>query len=596
MSNEPSAPEETGEENASAENDATEQPAEQAETQEETTTPDAAEAASEGEEATTPSGADYASDRKFRDFPIAPELVRGIEEHGYLVATPVQAATIEPALAEIDLVVRSKTGTGKTTAFGVPIIARSERSDNGPHGIVLTPTRELALQVSEELGSISRHTGVRVFPIYGGVAIGPQTKALEEGVDVVVGTPGRILDHMRQGNLSLANIRIACLDEADEMLSMGFLEEVTGILGKLPDGHQTLLFSATVNPAVKALINRYLNEPENLMLSTDADRVENIDHVVYEMSGDTHRVRNLAAILDKENPESALIFCNTRSDTSTVAAYLNKQGFDCTALSGDMAQNKREQAMRKVKQGESQFLVATDVASRGIDISDLSHVFHYSLPADPAVYLHRSGRTGRIGKQGQSIALASGGGLGTKRVLETQFGITFETRELPTPEEAAELRATREIRFLKAAMATMPFEGYLPSVRAIKERPEGDILLAVALRAFFIWDRQRRAGASADTGERRDDAEGREGRGRRGRDDSRGRGGNRGRGRGRGRDRDRGERGGGRGGQGGRRDASERSDSEPRSEGGDEGGKRSDGRRRRRRRGNRNRNSERKSD
>ena len=482
-------------------------------------------------------GSDYQSGRTFHDFPLSAEILKGLDELGYEHATAVQAATIEPGLAGKDLLVRAKTGTGKTAAFGLPIIARTESGSRRVNAVVLTPTRELALQVAEEFAAIAKYKDLRICTLYGGVAIGPQADALEAGVEIVVGTPGRILDHLRRGTLDLSSANIACLDEADEMLSMGFLEDVTKILGQLPKDPkpQILLFSATVAEKVKGLVRKFLEDPVDLILSTDTDKVEGIRHVLYETDINVHKIRSLLAVLDKEQPTAALIFANTREDTSTVANFLSRQGLDAEYISGELSQASRERAMKKLKKGKIQFLVATDVAARGIDISDLSHVLHYSLPEDPAVYLHRSGRTGRIGKTGVSIAIAGGSDLSTRLVLERQYGIQFEVLAVPDQEEAGKLRLEAQVGVLRNAMGTCAFEGYLGLVRALKEHPEGDMLTAVALRSFFATERRRQAEAAGEEyvapqkakDEQRRDGDGRDrdrDRGR-GRDDGRRRGG-----------------------------------------------------------------------
>jgi ATP-dependent RNA helicase DeaD len=443
---------------------------------------------------------DYQSGRTFADFPLGAEVLKGLEELGYEAATAVQAATIEPGLAGKDLLVRAKTGTGKTAAFGLPIIARTEAGSRKVNAVVLTPTRELALQVAEEIAAIAKYKDLRICTLYGGVAIGPQADALEDGVEIVVGTPGRILDHLRRGTLDLSHAGIACLDEADEMLSMGFLEDVTKILRQFPSDPkpQVLLFSATVAEKVKGLVRKFLKDPVSLILSTDADKVEGIRHVLYETDINVHKIRSLLAVLDREQPTAALIFANTREDTSTVANFLSRQGLDAEYISGELSQAAREKAMKKLKKGKIQFLVATDVAARGIDISDLSHVFHYSLPDDPAVYLHRSGRTGRIGKTGVSIAIAGGMDLSTRLVLERQYEIQFEILPVPDQEEAAKLRLEAQVGVLRNAMGTCAFEGYLGLVRALKGHPQGDLLMAVALRSFFATERRRQAEAAGE--------------------------------------------------------------------------------------------------
>jgi ATP-dependent RNA helicase DeaD len=447
-------------------------------------------------DAHVPTGTDYVSDRRFADFPVSPDVLKGIADLGYVTATPVQAITIEPALAGRDLLVRAKTGTGKTAAFCLPMIERAEAGSRKTHALVLAPTRELAQQIGEEFTTMAKYKDVNISVLVGGLAMGPQEEQLDRGCEIVVGTPGRILDHMRRGNLSLAQCRMVCLDEADEMLSMGFYEDVTKILDETPEDRQILLFSATISDETKRLADAYLRDPESIRLSTDADNVQSIDHVLYETTPDLHKIRALLFLLDIEDPSSAIIFCNTREDTATVASFLDRQGLDVQLLSGELSQARRSQVMKKVKGGEVRFLVSTDVAARGIDISDLSHVINYSLPQDPSVYLHRTGRTGRIGKSGTAISLVGGSDLQTRKVLETRHGLRFTLKTLPDADGAVRYRVERQAKQIRDAMGSLVFESYLPTVRALKERPDGEALLAAALRAFFQWDRQRRAAMS----------------------------------------------------------------------------------------------------
>ncbi|MCB9745561.1 MAG: DEAD/DEAH box helicase, partial [Alphaproteobacteria bacterium] len=435
---------------------------------------------------------DYRSGRLFEDFPISAELIRGLHEMGYVEATKVQSESIEPALAGKDMVVRAKTGTGKTSAFGIPILERVEAGSREVQAIVLSPTRELANQIAREFAAVAKYKDITILPVYGGTAMGPQEKALQDGVEVVVGTPGRVLDHIRRGNLKLGTARIACLDEADEMLSMGFYKEVTSILRQCGEA-QVLLFSATVEEDVKRIVRKFLNDPVDIMLSTDTDKVEGITHVLYEVDPSYHRARALLGILDSMDDVGAtIIFCNTREDTATVAAFLNRQGLDCQLISGELPQKKRERVMARMKSGKIQFMVATDVAARGIDINDITHVVNYSLPQDPAVYMHRIGRTGRIGNKGIAISLVGGADLATRLVLERQFEVQFVPKELPSEEEAAALRVERQVKEIKSAMGSTAFEGYIPLARALKDRPDGDFLLATALRTFFDNLREER--------------------------------------------------------------------------------------------------------
>jgi ATP-dependent RNA helicase DeaD len=249
----------------------------------------------------------------------------------------------------------------------------------------------------------------------------------------VVGTPGRVYDHLRRKTLSLRKAQFAVLDEADEMLSMGFYEEVTKILDLMPEERQTLLFSATVPPDIKEIARKYLRDPETILLSGDVYTVEGIENVIYYTVDAYPKPRNLLYLVEREEPDNAIIFANTRDDTALVTAVLNRNGYDADLLNGDLPQKERERVMAKVKAGEVRFMVATDIAARGIDISDLTHVINYSLPEDPAIYLHRVGRTGRIGKTGTAISLVGGRELMTLTALEKRYGISFSVRKLPTP-------------------------------------------------------------------------------------------------------------------------------------------------------------------
>ena len=347
---------------------------------------------------------------RFADMPVSEQAAEGLTALGYEFATPVQSAVFKVAMEGKDLMVQSKTGTGKTTAFGLPLIERInvEKQSVDPQALVLCPTRELAMQVAEEVAELGDPKGVRVLPIYGGAPMGPQLKSLKAGCDVVVGTPGRVLDHIRRRTLRLVHAHIAVLDEADEMLSMGFWEDVTAILDQLPAQRQTLLFSATLPDEIRKTALACMRDPEMVDISRDELSVENIKNISYETDDRLPKPRNLLYVLEVEKPESAIIFCNTRDDASIIAAFLKRQGLHALALSGELAQRDRERVMGRMKKRDLKFLVATDIAARGIDISDLSHVVNYSLPQFTEVYLHRVGRTGRIGKKGTAISLVSG--------------------------------------------------------------------------------------------------------------------------------------------------------------------------------------------
>jgi ATP-dependent RNA helicase DeaD len=388
-----------------------------------------------------------------------------------------------------DVIVRSKTGTGKTAAFAIPILERIPDRRRKPSALVMCPTRELAIQVAQEFEALGKHRDLSVVTIYGGASMGEQLDKLKAGAEIVVGTPGRIYDHLRRRTLVLDDCLVSCLDEADEMLNMGFFEEVTRILDHLPQDCQQLLFSATVPADIEQIIREYLTDPETILLSGDEYRVDNIHNVMYPTVDAYPKPRNLLYMIETEEPESAIVFCNTRSDTGLVTAVLNRNGYDAELLNGELPQKERERVMAKVKRGEVRFMVATDIAARGIDISDLSHVVNYSLPEDPAVFLHRVGRTGRIGKKGTSLSLVSGAEIMTLSALQKKFSIVFEERKLPTPEEARTRWTERHVAELKEAMSASIFEAYIPLAQQLKGRPDGEYLTAFALKYFFTHHR-----------------------------------------------------------------------------------------------------------
>jgi ATP-dependent RNA helicase DeaD len=449
----------------------------------------------ETEQVTAPAEApsDYVATTTFDELGLSEPVRRAIAEMGYESPTPVQVATFKPVFEGKDVIVRSKTGTGKTAAFGMPMLERIPDGRRKPSALIMAPTRELAIQVAEEMTAIAKHRDLSVVTVYGGASMGDQLDKLQKGAEIVVGTPGRIYDHIRRRSLNLDECMICCLDEADEMLNMGFFEEVTRILDHLPQTCQQLLFSATVPADIEQIIRQYLTEPETILLSGDEFRVDNIHNVMYPAVDAYPKPRNLLYMIETEEPETAIVFCNTRSDTSLVTAVLNRNGYDAELLNGELPQKERERVMAKVKRGEVRFMVATDIAARGIDISDLSHVINYSLPEDPAIFLHRVGRTGRIGKKGTSLSIVSGAEIHTLTALQKKYGIAFEERTLPTPEEARRRWSDRHVAELKEAMSASIFEAFIPLSQELKTRADGEYLIAFALKYFFTHHRMERA-------------------------------------------------------------------------------------------------------
>ncbi len=435
---------------------------------------------------------DYVSEGSFDDLGLSEPVRRAIAERGYEKPTPVQTAAYRPIRDGKDVIVRSKTGTGKTAAFAVPMLERIPDRRRRPSALVMCPTRELAIQVADEFAALAKNRDLSVVTVYGGASMGDQLAKLEAGAEIVVGTPGRIYDHIRRKSLVLDGTMVCCLDEADEMLNMGFFEEVTRILDHLPEDCQQLLFSATVPADIEQIIREYLTTPETILLSGDEYKVDNIHNVMYPTVDSYPKPRNLLYMLEAEEPEAAIVFCNTRNDTSLVTAVLNRNGYDAELLNGDLPQKERERVMAKVKRGELRFMVATDIAARGIDISDLSHVVNYSLPEDPQIFLHRVGRTGRIGKKGTSLSLVSGGDIHTLSALQKKYEIVFEEKALPPPEEARRTWTERHVSELKDAMSSSIFEAYIPLSQELRGRQDGDWLVAFALKYFFTHHRMER--------------------------------------------------------------------------------------------------------
>ncbi len=367
---------------------------------------------------------------------------------GYREPTDVQARTLPPAMAGRDLIVQSRTGTGKTAAFGIRIVDAVSLAEPVVQALVLTPARELTLQVAGELARIASVRGVRCLPIYGGRPIEKQIEELRNGAHAVVGTPGRILDHLRRGTLDFRAVSILVLDEADLMLDMGFEKEMRQIFEYLPPRRQTLLFSATIPRGIENLARQFLSEPLKILLSEDYVYVREVSHEYY-ITNRMQKERNLYKLLEYEDPHSSMIFCNTREETRLVANYLAHKGLPVAMLSSDLSQAKREKVMGRFRRGELRHLVATDVAARGIDIDDLSHVFIFSAPSSPDQYVHRAGRTGRVGKSGKAISLIAAQDLVNFNKLVRVNDLEPMEREFPSDQEVARRKSQNLFRQLR---------------------------------------------------------------------------------------------------------------------------------------------------
>ncbi len=417
----------------------------------------------------------------------------GIRDLGWSEPTPVQAKVLPPMAEGRDVIVQAHTGSGKTGAFGIPIVARLDTSIRACQALVMSPTRELANQVALEIEILGKHVGANCIPVYGGVGYTQQLEGFAAGAHVVVGTPGRILDHLGSGKLDFDQVGTLVLDEADELLSLGFWPDMREIQKHLPKKRQSCLFSATIPERVRSLSRVFLNDPLFVSLSDDQLSPQQIEHYFVVTTAQAKEA-NLARIIEDEDPESAIIFCNTKDDVRFVTSYLQRRGLDADQISGDLSQAAREDAMRRMKSGSLRFLVATDVAARGIDISDLSHVISYSAPQSPEVYIHRTGRTGRAGKAGVAISLVSGLDIGNFRYLQTVNQIEITERKLPTEVDIlARLRkrlavkVEHEIRSLPEQDRRAKIDRYIPMVEDLISTPDGKRDLA-ALCAFYLQE------------------------------------------------------------------------------------------------------------
>ncbi len=410
---------------------------------------------------------------------------------GWSSLTPVQARTIPYLTRGRDVMVQSRTGTGKTAAYVLPLFEKIDAKRPVCQALVLVPTRELARQVIAEAQAIAGDGEIRTAALYGGASYTVQLDDLRGGAQFVVGTPGRVLDHLLKGTLNLDGISFLVLDEADRMLSMGFYPDMKAVQGYLPRKKiTTALFSATYPPHVKRLAGEFLNKPQVLSLSSDHMHVTEVEHVYYKAPG-MKRDRALIRILEMENPTSAIIFCNTKANVHYVTVVLKRFGYDADELSSDLSQGARDRVLGRVRKGDLKFLVATDVAARGIDIPERSHVIQYEPPEDPEVYIHRSGRTGRAGASGQAIILVDVIEELKMKSIANQFHVPILERELPGDEEIQELMSDRAIALLEAKMRTRDLlqkerqERFAPLAKALGEDDEMRSLMAMLLDEFY---------------------------------------------------------------------------------------------------------------
>jgi len=427
----------------------------------------------------------------FSDLDLSAPLMAALDEVGYETPSPIQAQAIPHLLKGLDLLGHAPTGTGKTAAFALPLISRIDIANNQVQVMTLTPTRELAIQVAEAYQRYASHIkGFHVLPIYGGQAYSGQLRQLKRGVHVVVGTPGRVMDHMRRGTLKLGGLQALVLDEADEMLRMGFIEEVEWILEQTPEKRQMALFSATMPKEIERIARRYLDKPREISIKTKTATAETIRQRYWQVSG-LHKLDALTRILEVETFDAILMFVRTKSATTELAERLEARGYAAAAMNGDMQQSQREQMINRLKKGSLDILVATDVAARGLDVDRISHVINYDIPYDPEAYIHRIGRTGRAGRKGEAILFVAPRERRMLYSIERATRQKIEPLELPTTETVNNKRIADFKQKISDTLAT----GELAFMQGVVEqyRQEHDVPaveIAAALAKMSLGDRQ----------------------------------------------------------------------------------------------------------
>ncbi len=426
----------------------------------------------------------------FTSLNLREELMQAVNELGYAEPTPIQAGMIPLMLTGVDVIGQAQTGTGKTAAFAFPILHKFQYQKQ-PQALILAPTRELALQVADSITEYGKHLNVRVLAVYGGQAYGPQISSIKRGVDIVVGTPGRLNDLLERKILDLSHIKTVVLDEADEMLNMGFLEEVEKILATMPADRQTALFSATMPPRIRTLANRFMRDPQSVVIKRSTATTPAIEQRYY-LVHESEKTNALTRLFEIEPIHSALIFARTRAETASLANELVVRGIHAEAIHGDLDQNARERVLGRFRANQIKVLVATDVAARGLDIEDISHVFNYHLPDDAEVYIHRIGRTGRAGKTGIAITLLSPKEKRKMRDVEALTKQAATKGELPTPADIVRHRETQVVENLKIWLGRGRYKRELEMVQELIDAGHDPLNIAAAAIKIARADEKQR--------------------------------------------------------------------------------------------------------
>ena len=426
------------------------------------------------------------SNIKFSELDLNELILKSVEEAGYEAPSAIQAETIPHLLLGKDLIGQAQTGTGKTAAFSLPLLSRLDLNSKDTQILVLAPTRELAIQVAEAMQSYARHLkGFHVMPIYGGQSIDIQLRQLRRGAHVVVGTPGRVMDHLRRKTLKLGNLKALVLDEADEMLRMGFIDDVETILKETPESRQTVLFSATMPSVIKRITKKYLNDPVDIKVKTETSTVSTISQ--YYWSGKTsYKLDALTRYLEAEETGGIIIFVRTKNMTTELSEKLSARGYASVPLNGDIQQSMREKVINRLKKGSIDIIVATDVVARGLDVERITHVINYDMPADNESYVHRIGRTGRAGRKGTAILFIPPNGRRQLQGIERATGQSIEPLVLPSPQDISEARINRFKEMVNETAESQKLDFYEKIIADLEEENKMTLTQIAATLAFLV--------------------------------------------------------------------------------------------------------------
>ncbi|WP_141706210.1 DEAD/DEAH box helicase [Desulfuribacillus alkaliarsenatis] len=418
---------------------------------------------------------------RFEDLGIDSRILSALNEMGFEEPTPIQAKCVPIVLEGRDVLGQAQTGTGKTAAFGIPLIQKVDERSRNVQALILTPTRELAIQVAGEIRKIGKQKNIRPLPIYGGQLIGHQIRALNQGAQIVVGTPGRILDHLRRNTLKLDDVKTLILDEADEMLDMGFIEDIEKIIKSTPENRQTLLFSATMPYEIKHLSKKYMRNLTNISIAKGDVTVPLIEQLYYKVL-ERDKLESFCRILDQEELELGIVFCRTKKGVDELADTLQDRGYLAEGLHGDLSQAQRDKVMHKFRDGSIELLIATDVAARGIDVENVSHVINYDIPQDPESYVHRVGRTGRAGRKGIAITLVTPREIKQLLAIQKQTKVTLNSKEIPSLEEVANKQKQQWKEKLTDCIEKNDLQNYIESLEDLINRYGAVNVAAAAMK------------------------------------------------------------------------------------------------------------------